>query len=279
MAQPGYVMVQGGGVVGEGFQVGKSGQGGFVLFDKKLAKEMTSTTFTVSAFFRLPGSVSSETLTVLISEFFDFSYSGDTRNLDGICFRGGTGDGSEGSSTDRDFSFILRESGGLLEHKVRMQMGSSSIANDVWHHIVMSGNGSTAKCYFNDSEITDITVTSNQSGFTPDASHEFVVGTTFSGLNAARAPVGNVSGFQYQNIFLDNQYVDLDTESNRRIFLNADGTPTTGTPQISSTDPVLFISGTRKTVDNFENPGGAGSTHTVTRTNLFNTGINKIDVI
>tara|TARA_R100000329_G_scaffold66404_1_gene58536 strand:- start:55 stop:915 length:861 start_codon:yes stop_codon:yes gene_type:complete len=268
-----------------GFQVGATSNAGFVKFDKNLAKDMTSNTFTVSAFFRLPGSVSSSGIPFFVSEFFDFAFSGDTRNRDGIVFRSGFGPDISDATQDRDFVLEMREpdgSGGDTRYSVRVVMGSNSIPNDVWHHIVISASGNTAKCYFNDSEITNTTVQLNErSTFTTDASHLFLVGGTMGGGGGPnnQVPVGNALGYQYQNIFLDNQFVDLDTASNRRIFLNADGTPTTGTPQISSTDPVLFISGNQNTVDNFENPGGAGSTHTVTRTNLFSTGINKIDVI
>lgn len=259
-----------------GFKVGKSGFAGSIGFDKNLAKEMTSNIYTISAFFLVPTGSSTGGLKFFENEFANHAFSGDTRNFDGISFSSGI----DGSTTE--FNFRIREpdgSAGRTEYAVDINIPTSSITLDTFHHIVVSGNGGTVKCYFNDSAITNITIFNNESSFTPDASHQFAVGSSFSGLNAARAPSGNSNGYGYQNIFLDNQFVDLDTASNRRIFLNADGTPTTGTPQISSTDPVLFVSGNHTNVDNFENPGGAGSTHTVTRTNLFGTGVSAIDVI
>ena len=261
-----------------GFKIGKSGSAGFIKFDKNLAKEMTQNIFTISTFFLVPTGSSTGSIAFFTSEFANHSFAGDTRNFDGIAFST-TPDGS-----DTKFLLRIREpdgSAGRTEYAVDVKIPTSSITLDTFHHIIISGNGGTVKCYFNDSAITDITIVNNESSFTPDASHLFLVGGTMGGGGDAnnQVPVGSQLGYGHQNIFLDNQFVDLDTASNRRIFLNADGTPTTGTPQISSTDPVLFISGNPINVDNFENPGGAGSTHTVTRTNIFATGVSTIDVI
>ena len=65
--------------------------------------------------------------------------------------------------------------------------------------------------------------------------------------------------------FIDNQYIDLDVQSNREIFRNLDGTPTTA-PQINGQTPKVFISGNHKTINN-------NGTLPLTKFNLVQTNI------
>ena len=61
--------------------------------------------------------------------------------------------------------------------------------------------------------------------------------------------LGSTEDTQNAFYFVDNQLLDLDQQSNRNIFKNSDGTPTSN-PQINGQTPKVFISGNDKTINN-----------------------------
>lgn len=80
----------------------------------------------------------------------------------------------------------------------------------------------------------------------------FGAGRTATGWNLSASypnQHGTARGENGAFFFLDNQYVDLDIQSNREIFRNLDGTPTF-TPQLNGQTPKIFISGDDRTINN-----------------------------
>ena len=263
------------GLGGNGFAVGKSGSAGSIEFTQNLPQGGFSTLndgFYASAFFYLPGSVSPGNLKFVQSQFVN-----DTSTFRGVTWIGEI----DGSNTR--FKIIFRNDSSNANF-FEATVATSSVTNNAWHHILIAHSGNSGygtKAYFNDSSIT-ATETGSLTSLTNITTDNSVIGGSY---DTSGSLVNDANGIAYQNIYFSRYGADDPaTESNRRKFINADGTPATGTPILPSVFstgdglPNMFVSGTFATVDNFENPADAGS-YTITRTNLFAGPSAKIDVL
>ena len=148
-----------------------------------------------------------------------------------------------------------------------------SIITEGWNNFTMSfttGNTPTVKAYFN-GVAASVTTTTNVpeapqldtstilssdigiiAGKTSIHAQYLGVGSTATGFNLSGSyprQHGTSRGENGAFFFVDDQFVDLDVQSNRRIFRNADGTPTTA-PKINAQTPKIFISGDDRTINN-----------------------------
>ena len=255
-------------VFGEGWTVGNlaspaSGYG-YLLFDTNLVAPINdlSDGFTASLFFYLPAAASTNGLRFLQTQYYD-DLSGPFKNTAYGMFWTTVVSGS-----DTIFRITFRE-GGIAAPHINQYVATvvtSDITLGGWNHIIMGNDGSTTtKAYFNDSSVS-----ASKSGtlttITTDNTHDLIQGGVYSTPSTIG---GTALGHGFQNIYFGKGYDDLDTASNRRHFLKANGTPADGVPNPpSNSDPEVFLSGTHTTVDHYENPGNTGVSHTVTRTNL-----------
>ena len=262
------------GLAGNGFAVGKSGSAGSIVFTQNLPQGGFSTLndgFYASAFFYLPGSVTPGALYFLNSQFWQ--NSGTNRgvlwsvNIDG---------------SDSKFQ-ILFNNDASNSGTYTATVPTSSVTNNAWHHILIAHSGNSGygtKAYFDDSAVT-AAETGSLTNLTAILTDDSMIGGFF---DTSGNPVGSANGIAYQNIYFSRYGADDPaTESNRRKFINADGTPASGTPILPSVAsagdglPNMFVSGNKDSVDNFENPADAGS-YSITRTNIFAGPSVKIDV-
>ena len=270
------------GLGGNGFAVGKSGSAGSIEFTQNLPQGGFSTLnngFYASAFFYLPTAGLTGGLRFVQSQF-----SNDTSTFRGVRWTT-TIDGS-----DTKFQIIfLNDSSNKRFFEVNV--ATSSITTSAWHHILIAHSGSSGygtKAYFNDSAIASGKISDTSIGtvtnLTTDTTDNSAIGADYT-TSGTPSVIQNSNGIAYQNIYFSRYGSDDPaTASNRRKFLNADGTPASGTPILPSVFsagdglPTMFVSGNKDSVDNFENPADAGS-YSITRTNIFAGPSAKIDVL
>ena len=155
----------------------------------------------------------------------------------------------------------------------------TNILTTGWNNFTMSfttGSSPTIKAYFNgvacDSTValnipeaplldTSFGLLSDDLGILSNAKTSIHAqyngtGSTATGWNLSSSyPIqhGTFRGEQGAYFFVDDNVVDLDIQSNRTIFRNVDGTPTTA-PKIGGQTPKIFISGNYKNIDNNGTP-------------------------
>lgn len=267
-----------------GFAIGKSGSAGSIEFDTNLPGAMPTLNdgFYASAFFYLPSGVSTGSL-----KFIQTQYVNHTSIFRGMSWRTTI----NGSNTR--FQIIFRNDSSNSRF-FEVDVPTSSITTETWHHILIAHSGNTGygtKAYFNDSAISSGSISDTEIGtvstLTVTITDNCGIGGSYT-TSGTPTLTGDPNGIAYQNIYFSRYGADDPaTTSNRREFLNADGTPASGTPILPSVgsagdgDPNMFVSGTHTTVDNFENPADANTpnTYTITRTNIFPGPSDLIDVI
>jgi|DEB0MinimDraft_6_1074348.scaffolds.fasta_scaffold06598_2 hypothetical protein len=267
-----------------GFAIGKSGSPGSIEFDTNLPGAMPTLNdgFYASAFFYLPSGVSTGLL-----KFIQTQYVNHTSIFRGMSWA------TTINGSDTRFQIIFRNDSSNRRF-FEVDVPTSSITADKWHHILIAHSGSSGygtKAYFNDSAISSGSISDTEIGtvssLTVTITDNCGIGGSYT-VSGTPTLTGDPNGIAYQNIYFSRYGSDdPDTASNRRKFLNADGTPATGTPILPAVgsaedgDPNMFVSGTHNTVDNFENPADANTpnTYTITRTNIFPGPSDLIDVI
>lgn len=126
----------------------------------------------------------------------------------------------------------VQDAGGSLYSQLTSTLGVSSFG---WNHILVSydvANTNNARLYVNDI-LFGHSITKNDSTFYVDFTKSTMeIG---NGLSTTTNYRGRLS-----HVFLDYTYRDLSIEANRRLFITADGKPTT-TATLKALNPILYL--------------------------------------
>lgn len=168
---------------------------------------------------------------------------------DGVMFQNGiVGNSTAGidfSVSGGKFRYELRQASGLL----LLGTSNDTVSTGAYKCIMFSRSNSAVKLYNGDTSLSRTDSTANTSGNLP------VTDGTI-GIMANRAGFSRFTGESGFMVILRGVAVDFDIEANRRIFFNADGTPTSAATVLAQS-PILFMQGNKDAWPSNQGSGGS----------------------